>query len=66
VGKVDGAKIRPVRICIEDADIRRKILKKANSLKDNKKFEKIYIYISPDLTKKQQEEDKKLREIVKD
>jgi len=26
VGKVDGAKIRRVQICIEDADIRKKIL----------------------------------------
>jgi len=58
VGKLDGAKIRPVRICIEDADIRRKLLKKASSLKNNKEYEKIYV--SPDLTTKQQEEDKKL------
>jgi len=38
VGKVDGAKIRPVRTCIEDADIKRKIFKKASSLKGNKNF----------------------------
>jgi len=62
VGKVDGANIRPVRICIEDADIRRKLLKKASSLTNNNKYEKIYV--SPDLTSKQQEEDKNLRELV--
>lgn len=62
IGK-EGAKARPVRICIEIAEDKRNILKKARALKGDKQFEKVYI--CPDLTRKQQEEDKTLRDKVK-
>jgi polyribonucleotide nucleotidyltransferase len=64
VGRVDGAKVRPVRIIIEKADMKRNILKHASMLKAEPKYEKVYV--SPDLTRMQQEEDKKLRDKVKE
>jgi hypothetical protein len=64
VGRVDGAKVRPVRISIEKADMKRNILKHASLLKAETKYEKVYV--SPDLTRIQQEEDKKLRDMVKE
>ena len=56
VGKAEGVKIRPLRIYVEDTDNRRKLLKSSSTPKKVKKFEKIYI--SPDLTKKQLEDDR--------
>jgi hypothetical protein len=64
IGKEQATKARPVRIVIEEADVKRSILKRASSLKEVKKFERVYV--CPDLTRKQQEEDKKLREKVKE
>ena len=63
VGK-DTKKVRPVRIGIESGEMKRNILKKASTLKGDKKFEKVYI--CPDLTHKQQEEDKVLRNKAKE
>jgi hypothetical protein len=56
-------KCRPVRVEIEDHIYRRNVMKKASTLKTNAKFEKVYI--APDLTRKQQEEDKILRDNLK-
>ena len=39
-------------------------MKKAKTLKEDRKFEKIFV--SPDLTRKQQEEDKTLRDKLKE
>jgi hypothetical protein len=63
VGK-EGDKCRPVRVTIEETTCRRGIMKKAMKLKEEREYEKIFI--SPDLTRKQQEEDKKLRDKVKE
>ena len=63
IGKI-GTKCRPVRVEIEDYVYRRNLMKKANNLKDNKNYEKIFV--SPDLTRKQQEEDKTLRDKLKE
>jgi hypothetical protein len=60
-----GAKVRPrpVRICVEDISHRRRILARGKTLKDSE-FKDIFIV--PDLTKVQQEEDKKLRDKLKE
>lgn len=62
--KQDGDKKRPVKVEIKDATVRRRIIQKASNLKKETKYEKTYI--SPDLTRKQQEEDKALRDKVKE
>ena len=63
IGKV-GTRSRPIRIEIDDHVYRRSLLRKASSLKDNKNFENIFLV--PDLTRKQQEEDKMLRDKLKE
>src|SRR5277367_6584564 len=63
IGKT-GDKCRPLRIEFEEPVYKRGILKKANTLKQESKYERIYI--CPDLTRKQQEEDKTLRDKVKE
>jgi hypothetical protein len=62
VGRV-GDKMRPVRVAIDDWAQRRKLLSKAKILKNISGMERIYI--APDLTRKQQEDDKVLRDKVK-
>ena len=64
VGKIQDNKCRPLRVEIQSPAARRLILKKASTLKKNKNFEKIYVV--PDLTRKQQEEDKQLRDKLKE
>lgn len=63
IGKI-GSKCRPVRITVDDLGKRRKLLARAKSLKEAvgglEKF-----YIVPDLTRQQQELDKKLRDKLK-
>ena len=62
--KVEGARgPRPVRIRVEDAGHRVKLLVRAKDLKTISELSGIYI--SPDLTKEQQVQDKKLRDEVK-
>jgi hypothetical protein len=58
-----GAKDRPIRVFVEEAEQRRRILARAKDLKRMEGKERIYIV--PDLTRKQQEEDKILRDKVK-
>src|ERR1700690_1361930 len=57
-------KCRPLRVEIPSAVARRQILRKARDLKNEPTFDKVYI--APDLTKKQQEEDKTLRDKLKE
>ena len=64
LGRKESDKKRPVRVEISDAAARRTIMKKAINLKKEPKYEKIYV--SPDLTRKQQEMDKALRDKVKE
>ena len=56
--------IRPIRIKIETIENKGKILKKARNLKEIEEYRKVYIV--PDMTRKQQEEDKTLRDKVKE
>lgn len=58
-----GDRARPVRILIVDNTCRRKLLARAKKLKDMTGKDKIYI--APDLTRKQQDEDRVLREEVR-
>lgn len=60
---VKGVKARPIRIVVVDPGHRRKLLSKARDLRDMESLSKIYVV--PDLTRKQQEEDRKLREEVR-
>jgi hypothetical protein len=62
IGRKEG-KVRPIRIVVEDVVHRRKILSKAKELKNMVGKERTYIV--PDLTRKQQEDDRKLRDQVK-
>ena len=62
--KAEADKKRPVKVEVREATVRRSILQKAANLKKEQKYEKIYV--SPDLTRKQQEEDKALRDKVKE
>ncbi len=62
IGK-KGERARPTRIKINNIASKIKILKNANRLKRNNQMDKIYI--TPDLTRKQQEEEKKLRDKLK-
>ncbi len=64
IGKINEKSARPVRVEVESPEERRLLLKKAITLKNNKKYEKIYVV--PDLTRKQQEEDKQLRDKLKE
>lgn len=54
---------RPVRIKLVDVEDRRRVLSRARNLKKEEGMERLYIV--PDLTKVQQEEDKRLRNEVK-
>ena len=63
IGK-PGGKPRPLRINIRIPAERRKLLYQTKRLRDMKEYEKVYI--SPDLTRLQQEEDKHLRDKVKE
>jgi len=66
VGKrtqVTGGRARIVRVVCEDLETRRSVLKGANKLKVATGYERTYI--APDLTKSQQDLDKKLRDSLK-
>lgn len=62
VGK-RGDKCRPMRVKVENSLHKKRILTNAKKLKDI--VGKGNIYIAPDLTRQQQEEDRKLRQEVK-
>ena len=59
IGRYVEGKSRPLRMSIKTLDGKREILSRAKELKDNEKFKRMYI--SPDLTRRQQEVDKDLR-----
>lgn len=61
---VAGARARIVRVVCEDAETKRKCLKAANKLKTMEGFNNVYI--SLDLTKTQQQLDKKLRDKLRE
>jgi hypothetical protein len=67
VGRIEktGNKDRPLRIRMEDVDHKRRLLARGKKLKEGQKWLK-KVYLAPDLTKMQQEEDKKLRDMVKE
>ena len=62
VGRFSSDKIRPIRMKLVGIESKKEILQRAKSLSSGK-FNKVCI--APDLTKKQQEHDKDLREHVK-
>lgn len=63
VGKLHTGKNRPIKIAISTLELRSELLKNATKLK-NTNFNKCYIV--PDLTPRQQMEDKKLRDKLKE
>jgi hypothetical protein len=65
IGKLGGqVSCRPYRVVIGEGEIRREILKGSSKLKQVSGLENIYV--SPDLTKVQQAEDKNLRKKLKE
>ena len=52
-------KPRPIKVILKQVDCRKEILIRAKSLKESDRFKKVFI--TPDLTRKQQEVDKELR-----
>ena len=64
VGKLVSGKVRVVRVECEDNETKRNLLKGAIKLKTESGFDRIYI--SPDLTKSQQLQDKTLRDKLKE
>ena len=64
IGKFNAGKCRPIRIKIKTMEGRSEILKRAKMLKETELFSKVYI--SLDLTKKQQSKDKELRDKLKE
>jgi len=59
---VEG-KCRPLRVRIKTFEARNEVLKRARDLIESEEFKNIFI--APDLTRKQQQVDKDLREKVK-
>ena len=63
IGRLVEGKPRPLRVVVKTLDGRKEILARAKNLKDNDKFKRMFI--SPDLTRKQQEADRDLRNNLK-
>jgi hypothetical protein len=63
IGKTVSGKIRPIRITARSFESRKEILLRAKDLKSDDMHKTVYI--TPDLTRKQQEIDKKLRDNLK-
>jgi hypothetical protein len=59
IGRYSTDKVRPIRVVTNSIESKSEILKRAKNLKDCNGYEKVYI--SPDLTRKQQIVDKDLR-----
>jgi hypothetical protein len=57
---------RPLRIRIEEVEHKRRLLARGKNLKEAKDDMLRRVYVAPDLTRMQQEEDKKLRDKVKE
>jgi hypothetical protein len=63
IGKTVNGKVRPIRVVLRSRESKREFLQRAKDLKDDDRFKKVYI--TPDLTRKQQEVDKNLRDNLK-
>jgi PHD-finger len=63
IGKTVNGKVRPIRVVLRAWESKKELLQRAKDLKDDDRFKKIYI--TPDLTRKQQEADKNLRDNLK-
>jgi hypothetical protein len=63
IGKSVEGKVRPIRVKVRSLESKKEMLQRAKNLKDNDMLKRIYI--TPDLTRKQQEIDKKLRDNLK-
>src|SRR6266568_5023925 len=63
IGKFVERKLRPIKVKVKSLESKSEILKRAKQLKENNSFKKVFI--SPDLTRKQQIVDKDLRDQVK-
>ena len=63
IGMKKADKVRPIRLVVKSLEGKIEIIKRAKQLKDSNDFKKIFI--SPDLTRKQQLEDKELRDKLK-
>ena len=63
IGKYVDCKTRPIRIKVRSMDSKTELLRRAKELKDITEFK--CIFISPDLTQKQQKVDKDLRDHLK-
>jgi len=59
IGKFDENKSRPIRLVIKTLDGKKQILSRAKDQKDVENYKRMFI--SPDLTRKQQGKDKQLR-----
>lgn len=60
IGKYNKDKCRPLRVVLKTHEGKVDVMKRAKDLKDVDEYKKVYI--TPDLTRKQQLNDKKLRE----
>jgi hypothetical protein len=63
IGRLVEGKVRPLRVMLKRLEGKKEILARAKLLKEVEKFKKMFI--SPDLTRKQQEKDKELRSQLK-
>lgn len=66
IGRQEQLVTRPLRIHIHDSEHRRRLLNRGKQLKTAEEDELKKIYLAPDLTRMQQEEDKKLRDKLKE
>jgi hypothetical protein len=63
IGRLVEGRVRPLRVMLKRLEGKKEILATAKLLKEVEKFKKMFI--SPDLTRKQQEKDKELRRQLK-
>jgi hypothetical protein len=63
IGRLVEGRVRPLRVMLKRLEGKKEILARAKLLKEVEKFKKMFI--SPDLTRKQQEKDKELRRQLK-
>jgi hypothetical protein len=63
IGRLVDGKARPVRLVLKREEAKKEILARAKQLKDIEKYKKMFV--SPDLTRKQQDRDRELRTHLK-
>jgi PHD-finger len=64
IGRTQAGKIRPIRVRMINSDSKLDVLKACSDLRKHEEYKKVYI--SPDLTRKQQEADKLIRDKLKE